>query len=50
MDFQVKVDQETKDLLRALIRGIKDFNGHLKTIEEMIAPSVGWKVVADKKE
>ncbi len=50
MDFQVKVDQEAKDLLRDLIKAIKDFNGHLKTIEEMIAPYVGWNVVPDKKE
>jgi|GEM_PF-4892578 len=48
LSFQVKIDQETKDLLKAFIQEIETLNENLSDIKEMVAPFLGFRVI--KKE
>lgn len=45
LDFQVKIDQETKDLLKTFILELKILNEHLSDIKEIVAPILGFKVI-----
>lgn len=50
MNFQVDIDEETKNLLKDFLQEIKNLNEHLLDFKEMIAPCLGFKVIKNGKK
>ena len=48
LNYPIKVDKETKELLKRFLRELKDLNENLLDFKKMIAPYLGFRVTKDK--
>lgn len=47
MNFQLNINEETKNLLKDFLQEIKNLNEHLSDLKKMIAPYLGFRVIED---